>query len=112
MYVTLDQFKDYAGITTPPGDPGDLFLQELIDRAEAVIADYLKNPDPDVWVGNLIVQAATLRQAMDLYRWRGDDADTLSGKALAAPPGWSGTLGIPSPLVANMLHRLRDPALA
>ena len=108
---SLDQAKRYLGLTWPNGDPQDQELLAHIDIAEAAIADYLKVPTtPEKFAGNLVVRGATLRQLADLWRFRGDDAETLAAGNVSSdhrtPDGYL------SPLVTSLLHRLRDPALA
>lgn len=105
--ASLQQAKDYCGLTWANGDPQDALLLAQIEIAEAVITDYLKAADASVYAGNPIVTGAALRQLLDQWRWRGDDPETVSDSALDRPPD-----GYLSPLVTSMLHRLRDPALA
>jgi hypothetical protein len=109
IYIkSLDQAKQYAGVTWPNGDPRDQELLDQIAIAEAVVADYLGVRDtPEQYTNNLIVQGATLRQLLDQWRWRGDDPETVSDSALDRPAD-----GYLSPLVTSMLHRLRKQVLA
>lgn len=98
--VTLQQAKDHLLITTPPGDPGDVFLQQQLDMAEVIILDYLKCPAPDP---SLVINAAILLQLGELWRFRGDDVKDQ---------GPNYTDGYLSPVITNLLRRLRDPAIA
>jgi hypothetical protein len=108
VLVTLQEGKDHLRLTTPAGDAGDADLQLKLDAAEAVIVDYLKVPDPATFTGDAIVRAAVLLQFGALYRWRGDDAETLAARA---SEGYTGEQGFLSPVVTALLQRKRDPTL-
>jgi hypothetical protein len=96
-FATLTQFKSHLKISTSDEDTD---LQLKLDQAEAIILDYLGTSSP----GNpRVVQAAILVQATELYRFRGDDPEGVSG------PQTAGNL---SPFVTNLLRRLKDPAFA
>jgi hypothetical protein len=101
--VTIEQAKDYLALTWPAGSPADAQLAADIDIAEAVVLDYLKKPDPALWVGNAIVQGAILRYLVEYRRFRGDDETTYEQRPAD---------GYLTPLITSMLHRLRDPACA
>lgn len=94
-YATLQQAKDQVRITASDQDTQ---VQRALDAAEAIVLDYLKTPQP----GNArIVQQAVLIQFAELWKFRGDDQQ-----------GPEQTDGHLSPVVTNLLRRLRDPALA
>jgi hypothetical protein len=101
QFVTLDQAKGHLRITTPADDPGDAILQDQIDRAEAVILDYLKDNAPTA--PDLVITQAILLTLAELDRFRGDDEGTYSQAT---------TAGDLSPVVTNLLRRKRTPALA
>ena len=110
IYIaSVEQAKEYLGLTWAAGDPREALLLAQIATAEGVISDYLKVPadEPTKYAAHVIVQGAALRQLADQWRWRGDDAETVTDSALD-----KATDGYLSPLVTSMLHRLRDPALA
>ena len=78
VLVTLPQAKTHLNITLPPGDPGDAEIQDLLDAAEDVILNYLKdNPDRATWVDPVSapgpVVAAIKLMLGQLYIHRGDD---------------------------------------
>lgn len=101
IVVTLQDAKDHLRITTPAGDPGDADLQQKTDAAEAIIQDYLKVDALDPT--DQVVKAAILLELGELYRFRGDDIETLP----RAPAD-----GYLTPAITSLLHRKRDPALA
>lgn len=100
-FVTLQQAKDHLRISTPADDPGDAALQDQIDRAEAVILDYLKDDPPTA--GDLVITQAILLTLAELDRFRGDDEGAYSQAT---------TAGDLSPVVTNLLRRKRTPAIA
>ena len=108
VLVTLQEGKDHLRLTTPAGDAGDPDLQLKLDAAEAIIVDYLKVPDPALFTGDRIVQQAILLQFGALYRWRGDDPETLAARA---SEGYQGEQGYLSPVITALLQRKRDPTL-
>jgi len=70
--------------------------------------DYLKVADPTLFTGDRIVQQAILLQFGALYRWRGDDPETLAARA---SEGYQGEQGYLSPVITALLQRKRDPTL-
>lgn len=106
--VTLQEGKDHLRLTTPAGDPGDADLALKLAAAEATIVDYLKGGDATAWAGDAIVRAAVLLQFGALYRWRGDDPETLAARA---SEGYQGEQGYLSPVITALLQRKRDPTL-
>jgi hypothetical protein len=100
-FVTLAQAKAHLRIATPADDPGDVALQDQIDRAEAVILDYLKDDPPTA--GDLVITQAVLLTLAELDRFRGDDEGAYSQGV---------TAGDLSPVVTNLLRRHRTPAIA
>jgi hypothetical protein len=92
--VTLQEAKDHLRITTSAGDPGEADLQAKLDAAEAVIADYLQVPTLDPT--KLHVKQAVLLELGELYRFRGDDVETLP----RAPAD-----GYLLPAITSLLHR-------
>jgi hypothetical protein len=100
-FVTLAQAKTHLLIDTPADDPGDPAIQDLIDRATAIILDYLKNPAPAE--PDLVISQAILLELAELDRFRGDDSDT---------DRQSLTDGDLSPVITNLLRRKRIPAMA
>jgi hypothetical protein len=87
---------------TDPIDPRETDLRMKLAAAEAVVFDYLKTYDI-AEDRKPVVQAAILLQLGELWRFRGDDQ---------AGDGPATTAGDLSPVVTNLLRRLRDPALA
>jgi hypothetical protein len=77
--VTLTQAKAHLYITLPPGDPGDVAIQDALNEAEETILDYLKGAngaaagwtDPTNAPGP--VTAAIKLMLGRLYEHRGDD---------------------------------------
>jgi len=100
-FVTLDEAKAHLRITTPADDPGDAVLQDQLDRAEAVILDYLKDDTPTP--PDLVITQAILLTLAELDRFRGDDEGSYSQAV---------TAGDLSPVVTNLLRRKRTPAIA
>lgn len=94
-YATLQQAKDQVRITTSAQDTQ---VQRTLDAAEAVVLDYVKTPQPS---NARVIQQAVLIQFAEFWTFRGDDAQ--------APTQTDGDL---SPVVTNLLRRMRDPALA
>lgn len=103
MFVTLAEAKGHLRIYTPADDPGDAVIQAELDRAEAIIVDYLKPQDPPLDPGDKVVAAAVLLQLAELDRFRGDDP---------ADAAQATTAGDLSPVITNLLRRHRMPALA
>ena len=101
QFVTLDQAKGHLRLSTPADDPGDPVLQDQLDRAEAVILDYLKDNPPTA--PDLVITQAVLLTLSELDRFRGDDEASYS------QPTTAGDL---SPIVTNLLRRKRTPAIA
>ena len=101
--VTLTQAKAQLGITLPPGDPGDEFLQDKLNEAEETILDYLKGAnglavdwvDPTTAPGPVV--AAIKLLLADLHEYRGDDEEKDEDLWMA---------------IDRLLKRYRDPALA
>ncbi len=97
LRFTSDEYED-AGFAT--SDVG-LDIQSKLDMAEGLVLDYLKKPDnPDEWSeadAPPPVKAAILLTLSDLYEHRAGSAEDDVFLSLA---------------VRNILHRLRDPALA
>jgi len=93
--VTLQEAKDHLLLTTPVGDPGDVDLQAKVDQAEAIIADYLHRDTLDPADGN--IKAAILIRLGILYRFRGDDVNTLETRVPAD--------GYLSSAETSLLHR-------
>jgi hypothetical protein len=101
--VSLQQAADHLRIPAYlPGSPqtADPDLVLKLAQAEAVILDYLKDDAPD---HSPLITAAILLQLGELWRFRGDDLENLQ---------IAHTAGDLSPVVTNVLRRLRDPALA
>ena len=79
--VTLTQAKAQLNITLPPGDPGDVEIQDKLDEAEEIILRYLKGANGEAinWVdpvtapGN--VTSAIKLMLTHLYQHRGDDEE-------------------------------------
>ena len=102
VYVTLEEAKDQIRITTEIEDSA---IQAMLDASEAIILDYLKADDPPTFTDRQteILKAVVKLQCAELYRFRGDS------------PGWEGqpvSDGQLSPVITNLLRRMRDPALA
>jgi hypothetical protein len=96
-YVTLQQAKRHLNIVD---DASNADIDDKVQQASAIIADYLKSRVDDTWdeytaPGN--VQAATLLMVTHLSEHRGDDmtGDEAMWKA-----------------IGRLLMRLRDPAIA
>jgi hypothetical protein len=94
--VSLTDAKTHLHITSSANDAD---VTAKLAAAEAIILDYLKGRSIAGSTG--VVKAAILLQLGELYQFRGDDVQ--------APEQTSGDL---SPVVTNLLRRLRDPALA
>lgn len=107
--VTLTQLKSHLRLT---GTDEDTDLQLKLDQAHGLVLDYIARLDDDDWTDEMLgwdgetapkaVQAAILRQAGDLYRFRGDDEDVganVSGLFL-------------SPRVQQLLLMYRTPSIA
>lgn len=103
--ITVQDAKNHLRISTPDGHAGDADLLLKLEQAEAIIVNYLKAPTyadlPVTALDLLVVDAAILLQLGELYQFRGDDAQ--------APPHTEGDL---SPVITNLLRRLRHPAFA
>lgn len=96
MIASLAEAKEHLRVT---GTARDSDITAKLQAAEAIILDYLKNSN---YQGSThIVKAAVLIQLGELDRFRGDDEQ--------APPQTPGQL---SPVITNLLMRLRDPAIA
>jgi len=104
-YVTIAEAKEHLRIRTPADDPGDAAIQARLDRAEAIVLDYLKpQPDPlTIAPPDPVIAAAILLTLAELDRFRGDDESSYSQAT---------TAGDLSPVVTNLLRRKRTPALA
>jgi hypothetical protein len=98
-FLTLTTAKQHAGI--PASDVSrDDDLQLKLDAAEAAVLDYIKTQAPDP---SPLILIAMLMTFQEFNRFRGDDANGA---------GPSQTAGDLSPVVTNLLRRLRDPAIA
>ena len=102
-YVTIAEAKEHLRIRTPADDPGDAAIQAMLDRAEAIVLDYLKPQEPPPAATDPVIAAAILLTLAELDRFRGDDESTYSQAT---------TAGDLSPVVTNLLRRKRTPALA
>lgn len=126
--VTLAQAKRHLRLGEPdvPSSEEDADLVDKIAQASALVIDYVSQrisetdagSPPTTWAAEVatwdvnssppalpppIVQAATLVQLAELWRYRGDDP------ANDAPMRTPGFL---SPMVVSLLYRYRDPALS
>lgn len=103
--VTLQEFKDHLGVTTPAGDPGDPALSLKLAAAEAVVTEYCDAPAAP-WTGDTVpmrVHAAILFQGAELVGFRGDDTH-------AEDPDRSLGLDL-SPTIRDLLRPYRTPTL-
>jgi hypothetical protein len=112
--VSLEQAKAHLRLV---GTTEDEDIQLKLDQATALVLDYINQrvdeTEAAAWAGTIAswtdetappqVQAAILIQCAELYRFRGDDAAQDEPKLV---------YGYLAPRVVNLLHRLRDPALA
>lgn len=105
--VPLEVAKDHLRVTTSDEDED---IEVKLQQAQAMVLDYIDRPDDTDWHAEMLawtattapkaVQAAIVRQLMDLRRFRGDD-----------PPAGNAGLFL-SPWVAQCLRMYRDPVLA
>jgi hypothetical protein len=101
--ITLDAAKRHLVIDH---DELDDTLEEKVDEASGIVLDYLKRPDSE-WQTTAgtpdevpyVVQAATKLVLGALWENREGNDYALLPQPL-------------SPTVKNLLHRLRDPAIA
>jgi hypothetical protein len=99
--VTLEQAKRQVLIPTA-STARDAEVQEVVDRASAVIVDYLKAKADPAWTPEtapLVVQQATLLLVGYYWVHRGDDWDQATDDEL-----WAG--------LERLLARHRVPSLA
>lgn len=107
--ISLPYAKKHLRIT---GSEEDEDLRTKLAQAQAIVLDYIARPDEDwedeieAWTQTTVpmnVQAAILYQFGELYRFRGDDAESEQPKR---PDGRL------SPYVEALLKRYRDPVVS
>lgn len=90
----------------------DADLQMKLYAATGLVLNYIARPTDEAWTAEVaawtidsvprVVQQAILVQATELFRFRGDDADSTP----------TPNHGFLSPLVTALLHHYRDMTLA